>query len=126
MKNDDKKLYEELSKNFDDLFGDFDSDNSDASDFLPEEEEVNGATIILNDEDGNEIPFNLLDYIEYKGEEYVVLLPQDDDGEVVILKVDESENENEEAFSSVDNADVLNAVFNIFKEKFRDEFDFLD
>lgn len=84
-------------------------------------------TIILNDENGEEVPFEFLDLLEYDGEEYVVLLPKDesdDTGEVVILKVDETDSEDEEAYSSVDNEETLQAVFNIFREKFKDEFNF--
>ena len=88
--------------------------------------------IILNDEDGNEVQFEFLDLIEYESEEYVVLLPvlaegEEDDGEVVILKVDDSEeNSDEESYISVDDEDTLTAVFEIFKEKFKDEFNFTD
>ena len=44
--------------------------------------------IVLNDENGDEIEFEFLDLIEYEGEEYVVLLPHDEEedaDEVVIL-----------------------------------------
>lgn len=88
--------------------------------------------IILNDENGNEVQFEFLDLIEYESEEYVVLLPvvedgDDDDGEVVILKVDDSEDgSDEESYVSVDDEDTLTAVFEIFKEKFKDEFNFTD
>ena len=88
--------------------------------------------IILNDENGNEVQFEFLDLIEYESEEYVVLLPvlaegEEDDGEVVILKVDDSEeNSDEESYISVDDEDTLTAVFEIFKEKFKDEFNFTD
>ena len=70
--------------------------------------------ITLNDENGNALEFEFLDLIEYNGGEYVVLLPcdeEDDSGEVVILKVEESENEDEENYVSVDDEDVLQAVF---------------
>ena len=87
--------------------------------------------IILNDENGNEVQFEFLDLIEYESEEYVVLLPvmeedeSEDDGEVVILKVDDSdEDSDEESYVSVDNEEILTAVFEIFKEKFKDEFNF--
>lgn len=63
------------------------------------------------------------------GEEYVILLPKDesdDDGEVVILKVDESDSDDEETYTSVDDEETLQAVFNLFKEKFQDEFNFED
>lgn len=86
--------------------------------------------IVLNDENGEEVPFEFLDLIELEGEEYVVLLPVEEDedeaGEVVILKVEDTESEEEESYVSVDDEEILNKVFNIFKEKFKDEFNFID
>ncbi len=88
--------------------------------------------IVLNDEDGNEVSFEFLDLIELEGEEYVVLLPmseegEEDDGEVVILKVEDTDGESdEESYVSVDDEATLNEVFEIFKEKFKDEFNFVD
>ena len=86
--------------------------------------------VILNDEEGNEVQFEFLDLIEYNEEEYVILLPVEDEiseepGEVVILKV-ESTSEDEESYVSVEDEEVLNNVFEIFKEKFKDEFNFTD
>lgn len=94
-----------------------------------EGEEVNNI-VILNDEEGNEVQFEFLDLIEYNEEEYVILLPVEDEiseepGEVVILKV-ESTSEDEESYVSVEDEEVLNNVFEIFKEKFKDEFNFTD
>ena len=85
--------------------------------------------IILNDEDGHDVRFEFLDLIEYDSEQYIVLLPveeSDEDGEVVILKVEETESEEEESYVSVDDEETLNQVFYIFKEKFKDEFNFAD
>ena len=85
--------------------------------------------IILNDEEGNEVEFEFLDLIEFEGEEYVVLLPveeTEDAGEVVILKLEDTESEDEESYVSVDDDEVLNKVFEIFKEKFKDDFNFVD
>lgn len=85
--------------------------------------------IILNDEAGNEVEFEFLDLIEYQGEEFVVLLPCDeteDAGEVVILKLEDTDDEENESYASVDDESVLNAVFDIFKGKFKDEFNFVD
>ena len=86
--------------------------------------------IILNDEDGNEVEFEFLDLIEYEDEEYVVLLPveedEEDSGEVVILKLEDSESEDEETYVSVDDETILNKVFEIFKDKFKDEFNFTE
>ena len=85
--------------------------------------------IVLNDEDGNESEFEFLDLIEYEGEEYVVLLPVEESeeaGEVVILKLEDTESEDEESYVSVDDEEILNKVFEIFKEKFKDDFNFVD
>ena len=92
------------------------------------EEELSNI-IILNDENGNEVKFEFLDLIEYESEDYIVLLEdgEEDDGEVVILKVDDSEeNDEEESYVSVDDEATLTAVFEIFKEKFKEEFNFTD
>ncbi len=89
--------------------------------------------VTLKDEDGNDVKFEFLDLIEYEGEEYVVLLPAEEGedaepDEVVILQLekDSDENSEEETYVSVDDEEVLNAVFEIFKEKFKDEFNFVD
>ena len=89
--------------------------------------------VILNDEDGNEVKFEFLDLVELDDEEYVVLLPvteegEEEEGEVVILKVEDNDDENaeEESYVSVEDEEVLNKVFEIFKEKFKDDFDFVD
>lgn len=89
--------------------------------------------VILNDEDGNEVRFEFLDLIELNNEEYVVLLPvveegeEDEEGEVVILKVEDTdEDSDEESYVSVEDEEVLNEVFEIFKERFKDDFDFVD
>ena len=89
--------------------------------------------VILNDEDGNEVKFEFLDLIDLDDEEYVVLLPitedgEEDEGEVVILKVEDNDDEDseEESYVSVEDEETLNKVFEIFKEKFKDDFDFVD
>ena len=89
--------------------------------------------VILNDENGNEVKFEFLDLVELGEEEYVVLLPvtvegEEEEGEVVILRIEDNDDENsdEESYVSVEDEDVLNKVFDIFKEKFKDDFDFVD
>ena len=86
--------------------------------------------IILNDENGNEVKFEFLDLMEYEWEEYIILLPteeSEDNDEVVILKVEDVEDDPDmETYVSVDDEDTLNAVFEMFKEKFKDEFNFID
>lgn len=89
--------------------------------------------VVLNDEDGNEVKFEFLDLVELDEEEYVVLLPvteegEEEEGEVVILKVEDTDDEDseEESYVSVEDEEILNKVFEIFKEKFKDDFDSVD
>ena len=87
--------------------------------------------IVLNDEEGKEVKFEFLDLIELDDEEYVVLLPADEEtdepGEVVILKVEDTDSDSdEESYGGVEDEEVLNRVFQAFKDKFKDEFDFVD
>ena len=88
--------------------------------------------VVLNDENGNEVKFEFLDLVELDDEEYVVLLPvseegEEEEGEVVILKVDnDDEDSEEESYVSIEDEEILNKVFEIFKEKFKDDFDFVD
>ena len=103
--------------------------SEDMNNFNEENEEIDNI-IVLNDENGEEVPFEFLDLIELDGEEYVVLLPVEEDeeeaDEVVILKLEDTESEDEESYVSVDDEEVLNKVFEMFKEKFKDEFNFVD
>ena len=95
---------------------------------MDENEELNNI-ITLNDEEGKEVKFEFLDLIEYNEEEYVILLPVEETeeaGEVVILKVEHTESEDEESYVGVEDEEELNAVFAIFKDKFKDEFNFID
>lgn len=86
----------------------------------------------LYDEEGNEVNFEFLDLVELDDEQYVVLLPiteegEEEEGEVVILKLEDSEEDDDkESYVSIDDEEILNKVFEIFKEKFKDDFDFVD
>ena len=85
---------------------------------IPEEEESN--LISLTDENGEETTFEYMDVIEYEGKEYLILLPvEDDNGEVVILEIEPVDEETENYLSVSDEA-LLNAVYDIFKEKYKD------
>jgi len=104
-----------------------------SKDFFGEEEFEGNNTpmldednlFILNDEDGNELKFEFLDLIELENENYVVLYPlENEKEEVVILRVQETEGELDE-YLSVDEK-TLQAVYAIFKEKFKDVYDFQD
>ena len=89
-----------------------------------QEEEVELLT--LTDENGEDVEFEYLDSIDYEGKEYIVLLPADEnDNEVLILEVEPVDEENENYISVNDEA-VLEAVYAIFKDRFKDILTFED
>ena len=88
-----------------------------------QEEEV--SIITLTDENGVEAQFEYLDVIEYEGKEYLLLLPTDESGEIVILEIVPVDEENENYISVEDEA-TLNAVYSIFKERYKDVLTFED
>ena len=108
--------------------------NNEVQDNELDNEELDNNIVTLKDEEGNDVNFEFLDLIEYEGENYVILLPVQDiedeeSDEVVILKEDkeaEDIEEGQESYVSVDDEETLNKVFEIFKEKFKDEFNFVE
>ena len=89
---------------------------------LINEEEV--SILTLTDENGDDVDFEYMDSIEYEGKEYLVLIPvEDESGEIVILEIEPVDEETEN-YLSVDDEAVLNAVFGIFKEKYKDILNF--
>lgn len=100
-----------------------------SKDEVYDEDNVRDNVISVTDEDGANSDFEFLDLIEYNGAEYVVFLPvedSDEPGEVVILKLVTSEDDETEEYVSVDDDQTLEAIFEIFKTKFADEFNFVD
>ena len=51
-------------------------------------------TIVLNDEDGNEIEFEVITKLDIEDSEYVIVAPldRDDDVDAVALKIEQDEN----------------------------------
>ncbi len=94
-----------------------------ADEILNEEE---SAVLILTDENGQDVEFEYLDSIEYEGKEYLVLMPADEMAtEIVILEVEPVDEENEN-YLSVSDEGILNAVYGIFKERYKDILTFED
>lgn len=88
--------------------------------------------VVLVDENGNEVEFEHLDTIGMNGNEYVVLLPLEDDeesdgeqgvDEVVILRIDHGED-GEDSFVTIDDEDELDSVFEEFRLRNEDDFVF--
>ena len=90
---------------------------------IPEEEV---SILTLTDENGNDVNFEYLDCIEYEGKEYLVLMPEEEEAnEIVILEVEPVDEENENYLAVTDEA-VLDAVYGIFKERYQDVLTFED
>jgi len=88
-----------------------------------EEEE---SILTLTDENGVDMQFEYLDCIEYEGKEYLILMPVvDESNEIVILEIQPVDEENENYLAVEDEA-ILDAVYGIFKERYKDVLTFAD
>ena len=90
------------------------------------EEEALENILTLTDENGVEAEFEYLDSIDYEGKEYIVLIPADDEAtEIVILEVQPVDEEMEN-YVAVEDEAILDAVYAIFKDRFKDILEFGD
>jgi len=81
--------------------------------------------IVLTDDEGNDVEFEWLDTVQMNDQTYVVVLPAEEDAEeVVILKMEQEEEED--TFIGLEDENEINAVFEVFKEKNKENFDFED
>ena len=88
------------------------------------EEEQNILT--LTDENGVETAFEYLDVIEYQGEEYLILMPAEEDADEIVILLIEPVDEENENYLAVDDEATLTAVYEIFKERYKDVLTFAD
>lgn len=97
---------------------------------MSEEMEMNPDIYTLVDEEGVEQTFELLDIMELDGERYFALVPYydnpndvvDDDGDLIILK-SQFDDEDEELMVSIDDEEEYQRAGNIFLEKLSKIFD---
>ena len=88
------------------------------NEILENEEET--SIVTLTDENGVDTDFEYLDCIDYEGKEYLVLMPADEAAtDIIILEVEPVDEETEN-YLSVQDETILNAVYDIFKEKYKD------
>ncbi len=89
-------------------------------------QEEESSLITLTDENGVDTEFEYLDCIEYEGKEYLCLIPADEESnEIVILEVQPVDEENEN-YIYVEDESILSAVYEIFKDRFKDVLTFED
>lgn len=72
--------------------------------------------------------YEFLDSVEFEGNTYFMLIPATDDeeidGEVFIMKL--VELDGEEMLEGIDDGELFDKIYNIFKENNKDEYEFLD
>ena len=92
-------------------------------DMTPEEET---SILTLTDENGEDIDFEYLDCLTYQDKEYLVLMPADEaETQIVILEVEPVDDENEN-YLAVEDEELLDDVYGMFKEKYKDVLTFED
>ena len=87
-------------------------------------QEEESSILTLTDENGEDTNFEYLDCVEYAGVEYLVLMPEET-SEIVILEVEPVDEENENYLAVEDQA-ILDAVYGIIKDRYKDVLQFED
>ena len=93
------------------------------------EDQELSSIVTLVDEDGREVEFDHLMTFEHEDKHYIALLALDpvegvNDDEVVLLEV--KEGEEEDLYVPIEDADVLEAVFETFQKLLDEQEDELD
>ncbi len=92
------------------------------------ENEENIGIVELIDENGETVQFEHLDTLELDGTTYVVLTPYSEDEEeesdVYIMKI--VNEDGEDILVTVEDGKTIKKVFEEFKERTKDDFDFID
>ena len=70
--------------------------------------------------------FEYLDLVEYEGKEYLVLTPAEEEtGDIIILEIEPVDEENENYLTILDE-ELLNTVYELFKERNKEYLEFAD
>lgn len=73
--------------------------------------------LVLTDEYGEKVRFEILDIVEYEEEEYAILYPADagDDEPVHILRIDSENMDNGEVqYEGLEDDELIQAVYRVF------------
>jgi uncharacterized protein YrzB (UPF0473 family) len=101
-------------------------------DFYPESEEeacAEDSYVTLVDEDGNEVDMSVVDIVEHKGENYVILLPVENiesgDMQFAVMKIEYDEDADEYTYVT-GNEPEYDEVFVEFRERLEQELSIFD
>ncbi|RPF48150.1 uncharacterized protein DUF1292 [Hydrogenoanaerobacterium saccharovorans] len=96
-----------------------------------EEMEFGPDILTLQDEEGVEHEFEVLDTYEEDHNRYIAVIPvedeevlADDDGELIVLKVEA--DGDEEFLMAIEDEDEFNKISGIFMERLEDYYDFTE
>lgn len=97
---------------------------------MDERNEYEPELYTLEDEEGNEQTFEMLDAIEIDGIRYYAMIPYfenpeeslNDDGELVILKGDDLDENGMETLASIDDEEEFNRIGEIFLKRIEEMF----
>ena len=99
---------------------------------MDNENEFGADLVTVQDEDGNEHQFELIDAIETDDGRYVALLPVyddpaetlNDDGELIILQV--MEEDGEEMLVPIEDDEAFDEIADIFEERLSDLYEIVE
>lgn len=101
-------------------------------DFYPESEEeacAEDSYVTLVDEDGNEVDMSVVDIVEHKGENYVILLPVENiesgDMQFAVMKIEYDEDADEYTYVTGNDTEY-DEVFVEFRERLEQELSIFD
>lgn len=99
-------------------------DNEKRNNGIEENEEYDPEIYTLTDEDGNELNFALLGTLEHEGNVYKAMIPCDENGEetseeYVILKLTQDED-GEDMLVTIDDDEEFDNIADIFDDEFSD------
>lgn len=99
------------------------------------EDSFGSDIVTLIDDEGQEHEFEMVDSLEHNGVNYVALVASydnpddmlDDDGELMILRICESEADDEDDYlEAIEDEEEFDEISAIFMERLSDSFDFAD
>lgn len=87
--------------------------------------EYDDDVITLSDEDGNEVPFQIIDTIELADEVFALLSPLDDEEDDTLLIFRILEDEDGQQFEQMDDEDIVQYVLDVYRSSDED-YEFCD
>ena len=96
---------------------------------MSDQERDEMSIISLTDEQGNEVEFELLDVVPYNNQEYIAIVPVEDEEEsqmVQLYRIVPDEDGESETYVGLESEEELDAVYDEFQKRNADLFNFED